>query len=400
MKKVLAVVLMCALVISLAACGAPQAEESTAASPSESVEASEQPSETQAAEESAGSSPEAAGGIDWAARGAAAVQPNPVEFGGPTEPAKAPEGIKVALVPSDSALDGPVVPAQGVEDAGKNFGWEVQWYNGKGNPADQNKGIMDAVSWGADVICCFSVDAASVQQGLKAAADAGIPVVSGSNGTDDPNTPAELEEGQLDFLLDVGVDYKAIGVAIADWIVADAGNEGKVAVFGAKEYPSCMMTEAGVLESLNESDMEISDVMYFTGGQVGDTLNRQVIGYLQANPDTKYIFLPYDPAAIEVTEALSTAGYTDVKVCSVLGTAQMQELIRAGSAAASAAYDMEYMGWGLADQIIRLLNDQELYSPHGENTPYCVIDAGNLPDEAGNWATSFDYKDKFLELWK
>lgn len=397
MKKILTVVLVLMLAVSLVACSTPSATPSAEASVSPATESAE-PSETKAAEESAGQA--AAGSIDWAARGAAAVQPNPVEFGGSTEAAKAPTGIKVALIPSDSALDGPVVPAQAVETAGKNFNWEIQWYNGKGNPADQNKGIMDAVSWGADVICCFSVDAASVQQGLKAAKDAGIPVVSGSNGTDEPNTPAALEEGQLDFLLDVGVDYKAIGVAIADWIVADAGNEGKVAVFGAKEYPSCMMTESGVLESLNESDMEISDVMYFTGGQVGDTLNRQVIGYLQANPDTKYIFLPYDPAAIEVTEALSTAGYTDVKVCSVLGTAQMQELIRAGSAAASAAYDMEYMGWGLADQIIRLLNDQELYSPRGENTPYCVIDKTNLPDQAGNWATSFDYKDKFLALWK
>ncbi|MDO4269454.1 MAG: sugar ABC transporter substrate-binding protein [Eubacteriales bacterium] len=347
---------------------------------------------------------DAAGGasaIDWAALKAASTEPNPKEFGGPTEPAKAPTGIKVALVPSDQALSGPAKPAAAIEAVGKNFDWTVQWFNGKGDPTEQNQAIMDAVSWGADAICCFSVDAASVQQGLTAAKDAGIPVVSASNGTDDPNEGTNtVSEGQLDYEFDVGVDYRALGVAIADWMVGDAGNQGSIVVYGAKEYPSCMATEYGLLDELAKSDMEISEVQYFTGGQVGDELNRQVIGYLQAHPEVQYVFMPYDPAAISVVDALSTAGYDDVKVCSILGTEQYQSLIaEGGCAAASAAYDMEYMGWGCADQLIRLLNGQELSSPHGENTPYCVIDSTNLTD-SGDWATSVDYQAAFLKLWK
>ncbi|HWQ74379.1 MAG TPA: sugar ABC transporter substrate-binding protein [Syntrophomonas sp.] len=338
---------------------------------------------------------------DYAALAATAVQAFPDKFGGPTEAAKAPTGIKVALIPSDAALSGPAVPAAALEEAGSHFGWQVQWYNGNGNPADQNKGIMDAVSWGADVICCFSVDARSVQQGLKTAKDAGIPVVSASNGTDEPNTPEPLEKGQIDFAFDVGVNYYDLGVIIADWIINDAGNTGSIGVFGAKEYPSCMMTEKGLLDELNTSNMDISKVMYFTGGQVGDTLNRQVIGYLQSNPDTKYIFIPYDPAAIGVCEALTTAGMTDVKVCSILGTEQMQDLIANGDvAAASAAYDMAYMGWGAADQIIRLLNGEDLWSPHGENTPMCVLDDTNITPGGGDWAAPYNYKENFLALWQ
>lgn len=407
MKKLIALLFAVLMLVSIAACAAstsnePAAAEEASAEPAQNsgeTPTTEEPASEKTGEDGQGSE------IDWAAKGAACVKPNPVDengnsiFGGPSEPAKAPIGIKVALVPSDSALSGPVTPLAAIEEAGTHFDWECQWFNGKGDPTEQNKAIIDAVSWNADVIVCASVNAASVQQGLTTAKDAGIPVVSTSNGTDDPNEGTNTVSGdQLDFEYDVGVDYYAIGVAIADWMVADAGNEGSIAVFGAKEYPSCMATEYGLLDELALSDMQISEVMYFTGGQVGDTLNRQVIGYLQANPDTKYVFLPYDPAAIQVCQALSTAGYDDVKVCSILGTAAFQELIASGScAAASSAYDMVYMGWGCADQFIRLLNGQELASPHGENTPYCVIDATNCT--GADWISSYDYKSDFLALW-
>lgn len=398
-KRVMALLMAGCMLFSLAACSNDGSGDGAEATDKSGQELSEDAGE-------GASNDGTSGGIDWAERGEASVKPNPVDengnsvFGGSTEKAKAPTGIKVALIPSDQALSGPVTPLSAIEEVGGHFDWSCQWFNGKGDPTEQNKAIMDAVSWEADVIVCASVDAASVQQGLTTAEEAGILVVSTSNGTDDPNEGTNTVSGdQLDFAFDVGVDYYALGVAIADWMVADAGNEGSIAVFGAKEYPSCMATEYGLLDELALSDMEISEVMYFTGGQVGDSLNRQVIGYLQSNPDTKYVFMPYDPAAIQVCQALATAGYDDVKVCSILGTEAFQELISTDScAAASAAYDMVYMGWGCADQFIRLLNGQDLYSPHGENVPYCVIDSTNL--SGGDWISSYDYKSDFLALWQ
>jgi hypothetical protein len=67
---------------------------------------------------------------------------------------------------------------------------------------------------------------------------------------------------------------------------------------------------------------------------------------------------------------------------------------------ADAAYENEYMGWAMADQIIRTLNKQPLFDPHGENLPFTVLDKTNLPSPGSDWVANFDYKSKFLSLWK
>ena len=90
-----------------------------------------------------------------------------------------------------------------------------------------------------------------------------------------------------------------------------------------------------------------------------------------------------------------------MKVVSVLGDQQNLDFIRNGQVqAADAAYDNEYMGWAIVDQIIRTLNKQPLFAPRGENLPFVVLDKTNLPEAGTDWQASFDYKSKFLSLWK
>jgi hypothetical protein len=84
-----------------------------------------------------------------------------------------------------------------------------------------------------------------------------------------------------------------------------------------------------------------------------------------------------------------------------LGDQQNLDFIRKGTVElADAAYDNEYMGWAIADQIIRTLNKQALSAPHGESLPFTVLDKTNLPAPGADWVANFDYKSTFLKLWK
>ncbi len=324
-----------------------------------------------------------------------------LEFQGPDEKATAPHGIKVALVPAQASLSGCIVPCETIEKIGERYDWKIQMFDGKGTPDEENTAIMNAISWEADIIITISLDARSVQQGIQAANQAGIPIVSGSNGTDDPNPRLNLEdEGLVDFLYDVGPDYKGLGEAMADWMKENSEG-GKVVIYSCPGSFSVECFEDGLLAGLDENGLDYDkELQKFTFEQMGDELNRMVIGYITANPETEYVFLPFDPAAVSVTEALESAGITDVKVCGVLGNEEMISLIRQGTvAAATAAYDNVYLGFATADQAIRVLNGQELAEPRGENLPYAIVDATNLPEEGLAWSPNMDYESKYYELW-
>lgn len=323
-------------------------------------------------------------------------------FEGPTEKATAPREIKVALVPAQASLSGCIVPCEAIEEIGERYDWVVQTFDGQGTPDAQNAAISNAIAWEADIIITISLDARSVQQGISAAEEAGIPIVSGSNGTDDPNPTLDLEsEGLLDFAFDVGPDYAALGEAMAEWMENNQEGSGKVVIYSCPGSYSVEYFEDGLLAGLEDTNLEVDETLQsFTFEQMGDELNRMVIGYLTANPETEFVFLPFDPAAVSVTEALETAGFTDVKVCGVLGNEEMISLIREGTVAAcTAAYDNTYLGYAVVDQAIRLLNGQELATPHGENLPYEIVDSTNLPDEGEEWTPNMDYKSAFYELW-
>jgi ribose transport system substrate-binding protein len=337
------------------------------------------------------------------AAGTVRAEQVPAQYSGPTDPAKAPEKVKVTAITCLSILHGCVSPTVGIQHAGAALGWDVTVSDGGGNPRQQNSAILDAVSAGSKVIVLVAVDPAAVQLGLKAAKEAGVLVVSGSNGIDTPNPMMKPAQGALWVNFDVGPYYGALGNAAAEWIIKDSAGKANIAIFSDKEFPSVLAFEAGLLEGLKKcSGCTVSPQQYFTGNQVGATLAQQTVGYLRANPDTNYVFTPYDPAAGTQVPAIQQAGFGDkVKLISVLGDQQNLDFIRKGTVqVADAAYDNEYMGYAVVDQIIRLLNKQPLFDPHGESLPFTVLDKTNLPAPGADWAANFDYKSKFLALWK
>jgi len=360
-------------------------------------------SETTASEGSGGgesSGGESAGG-DYSAQLQESLEVSPAKFEGPTEPAKAPSGIKMTVVTCNSALSGCVSPAEGLENVAKVLGWQVTVLDGAGDPSKMNADILSGLSAGSDVIATIAIDPNLVQQGLRAAKKAGVPVVAGSNGIDTPNPVKEPEAGKLGYAFDVGPDYGALGEKVGHWIAGDSEGAANLALFSDKEFPSVLALEKGLLAGLEECEgCTVSEPQYFVGTQVGAPLEQQTAGFLRSNPEADYLFSPYDPAAAVQVPAIQKAGLSNVKVVGVLGSQQNLEFIRQEQVqAADAAYDNNYMGWAIADQTIRQLDGQKLAEPHGENLPFIVLDKENLPPEGQNWEAEFEYEKEFESLW-
>jgi ABC-type sugar transport system substrate-binding protein len=327
----------------------------------------------------------------------------PSEFSGPTTPAKAPTGLKVAAVTCLSVLRGCVTPANGVKSAGEALGWTVQIYDGGGTAGKQNAAILDAISWGAKIVVTVAIDPKLIQLALNKAKEAGVLVVAGSNGIDQPN-PVQL--GPADgrgFPFDVSPDYGTLGQHTAEWIIGDSGGKANIAIYVDNEFPSNLAYQAGLLEGLKKcGGCVVSAPINFSGTQVGTQLAQMTVDYLRTHPDTNYVFSPYDPAAAVQVAAIAQAGMGDnIKLIGTLGDQQNLDFIRKGHIqVADGSYDNEYMGWAIVDQAIRTLNKQPLIEPHNEGLPFVVLDKTNLPQPGKDFRAATGYEDKYLALWK
>lgn len=342
-------------------------------------------------------------GVDYSAMMDAAREMVPATYEGPTTPAKAPSGIKIAAITCYSILEGCVIPAEGIEKAASAIGWEARTFDGGGTPNTQNAQILNAVSWGADVIALIAITPSAVQSGLQAAKNAGALIVSGSSGLSSPNATIEPQPGEVWPEFDVSPDYKKLGEHLAQWVIADSKGEANIAVYGDKEFDSINAQESGIVPALQAcGGCTVSEVMYFTATQIASSLGPQTVNYVRTNPDVDYIYSAFDPPAAAQVTALQTAGLgNQVKIVSVLGNAQNLQFIRDGQVqAADAAYDNTYMGFAIVDQSIRLLNNQPLIEPLGEGLPFRVLDETNLPDGDTSWTAPYEYESKFIALWK
>lgn len=333
----------------------------------------------------------------WVAPAAAADQP----FAGPTEPAKAPKGVKLAIVSCSATLKGCQIPSDTAAEVAKGLGWEVAMFDGKANPKTQASAMLDALAWGATVIIAESIDYRSIQLPLSEAKKRNVAVVAVGQGGDSPNPLPKLEPGQIGWTFAVDVDNLALGHAIGDWIIKDSDGKANVVVFNDLEFEGVTRQHEGVMEALAKCSGCVATEQQFAASQIATNLGQQVVGFLRAHPDVTYVYAPYDPSAFAMVAAIRQAGMGKrVKLASLLGDEENLDLIRRGDVqVADIAFDLRYSGYAVIDQIIRYVNKQPLFEPHGENVPYEVLDKTNLP-EKGNWTSPNGYKEKFEALWK
>ena len=332
---------------------------------------------------------------------------------GPTEPRSRRRGpdprrrrpppkqkLKLALISCSSQLHGCVTPLIGAAAAAEALGWTTTTFDGGGSPDAWNKVLLNAVSSGADAILFTSINPLLIQQGLEAAKNAHIPVISASSGSSDPNPSVAVPAGKAWPLLDVSQSFVDTGRQMADWVIEDSGGKANVLVLTDKEYTSGV-SQAGVVDELNKRcpDCEIS-TFDFLGAEVGTKLANQTVGYLRSHPNIDYIIAPYDPAAAAIVPVMAQSGMTNVKICSLLGDQQNLDFIRRGEIqTCDAAYDNVYAGWAMVDQLIRYLNHQPFAQPLGENTPSVLLDKSNLPKAGSDWQTSIPYAEKYKSLF-
>ncbi len=224
----------------------------------------------------------------------------------------------------------------GVEAAVKAAGWNFESLVFKS--ADPGGGIESAIQQSPDVIAITGIPSAAVESQLKAAAKAGIPVVTCAPGPEEPSAETYAAICSQTTAPD--------GRNLALWAIKDSGGEANIVTVTIPAFPALGTTVAGINDTVDEfcpgcstGELELT-VDDLAGGQVVPKL----VAYLQSNPETNYVLFNFADLEIGVPEALEAAGLDKVKLIgNGGGPQQFQALVEGDSLdAAWVAYPAVY----------------------------------------------------------
>ncbi|MCC7161133.1 MAG: sugar ABC transporter substrate-binding protein [Anaerolineae bacterium] len=166
---------------------------------------------------------------------------------------------------------------------------------------DQLRIVEDFITLGVDYIWIVPISAEAAPPMVKAANEAGIPIIVSHS--------LEPIEG-VDVTAYVGTDFKETGTLVGEWVCDFVKGEGTVAIL---QGDPGFYNDARVGTAIDVLKSKCPNVKVITGEYTQwDTQKalNSTSALLNANPDIKLIYAPAAPLTLGVVEAVEKAGLT------------------------------------------------------------------------------------------
>lgn len=328
-----------------------------------------------------------------------------LESPGPTVAVSTLKGKTVFVIPLQSTNQYNNLIDSAMEEAGKKAGVDVTVYTNQGQTNQWVAGMNQAIAQhvGA-IVLSGGTDPRVLQPQIKAARDAGIPVVVSQFF----DNSAKYDCGALsaDCIADIdGVvpaPYQDASVADADWIIQDSNAKANVLVVTSNDAgPSKGQAEAVKKEFASNCPdctvkfVDVPVAQWTTGTQ------STVQSALVSDPNLNYVLPLYDVMAAQSAAAVTSSGKS-AKVVSFNGTPSVLTLIQTGNVVAmDIGQNLAQIGYANMDQAYRLMAKMP-----ASKTARDVIrafdksnvgDAGTPPQQDKGFNDG--YLDDYLKLW-
>jgi ribose transport system substrate-binding protein len=262
--------------------------------------------------------------------------------------------------------------------------------------------IQQAISQKADAIIVQSQQAKLIAAPLRAAKQAGIPVVVLFE--TDPRFPPQ-ESKDLGVVAEASFCYSCGGRLLVDYALADSGGSFNAATYWDSDVGVSTSLNDGMKAELKELCPEACKVTFkdVLVSQWAAQIPTMTAGDMKAQPPYDYLLPNYDAMITLMAPAIAAAGATDrVKVASFNADPPIMEMLKKGDTVSSlVGSPVEWMGWGIADQVLRVLTGTAVVED--EKVPLRVFDRENIGgiDPKGSESDWYetDFKSGYLALW-
>jgi ribose transport system substrate-binding protein len=306
-------------------------------------------------------------------------------------------------------------PANAMKEITKLIGWKYKIIDGAFGVNDgYNSGMRQAIAAKPDAIVVHGIACTQIQQPLKEAKAAGIPVINiQAADCDDPKTPGGPSEALFvnmqfnkDFKSAVEFFYQA-GFTQASYLI-DA-TQGHATILRDR-YTGSLQGDyqtAGQDAALAKcSDCKVVGTVHWVAADAGagGPLHQKFTTTLTQFPDANAAILTYDSVATSygISKLIADAGrQKSMVVVGGEGYAPAQQLIRGGAGlTADVGQSPEWMAWGAIDTMNRYFNKSPLVP---EGIGYRVIDdSHNLSPEGQDYTppkSLIDLQGIYLKSW-
>lgn len=383
--------LLLAIVAVVAGCGSgggssSNSEESTTAAPTETETGS-------TSEAGSGAKAEAEEFVAEHSDMEAMEWPQP-----PDEPYNPGKG-KIGIVSCSSTASGCVEMSKEAEKAAAAAGWEAtEPLDGKFTPSVQSGLINQLVAEKVDAIALITVQPETVSSAIHAALEAGIPVT-------DVYTPKDKDSTGVTLITQDGIET---GEYIGTYIAAHAAGKTRVDIAGDDPaFPILVERTEGVESSLEKFCPECEvHVTHVSGEELAKPGPPAFAALLSSNPMGTLEWVvggPADPFGEPMLKTAEQQGRTDIKWFGVDSSPAVLENMAAGGIVQADTFSAyRYAGWAAVEQAIRQVAGLKPWP--AENLPIAYITNENVSEALSTLPLrytplSFDYEQKFKELW-
>lgn len=210
-------------------------------------------------------------------------------------------------------------------------GMTVKTSDAQNDAAKQTNDVETFVTQGVDAILINPVDSDAIVPAVKAANNAGIPVVTldrGSNGGD--------------VLSTIVSDNVKAGELVAQYIVDNVGEDARTLVVSGTPGASATIDRTKGFKSIADKSLKVLSTQsanYDRATALNTTQNM-----LQANSDVQAIFAMNDEEAMGAVQAVKAAGKSDIIIVGIDGSPDANASIKAGDLTATVAQQPRKMG--------------------------------------------------------